>query len=201
MIELREIREKEQIRASEILAESFADKFRVALGKDDEKNKIFIVDAISYFWKEKNIHDIWAFEDGVLLWVISLKWISEEKKMNHWMKFSDFRKKYGLWKILKFIWLAMLLDHVVKKDECYIDNVAVSEQARGKGVGTKLLEAWEDWAREWNKKIYSLFVADSNRAKELYERKGFVTKKKESSHITKYLFGRKDWLYMEKELI
>lgn len=49
MIELREIREKEQIQASEILAESFADKFRVALGKDDKKNKIFIVDAISYF--------------------------------------------------------------------------------------------------------------------------------------------------------
>ncbi|GMI50278.1 hypothetical protein ScalyP_jg2000 [Parmales sp. scaly parma] len=66
--------------------------------------------------------------------------------------------------------------HTVKPGECYVDWLAVLPAARGKGVGTKLLQWAEERARERKCDRMTLGVINGNPAKRLYERFGFVTR-------------------------
>ena len=55
-----------------------------------------------------------------------------------------------------------------------MDGIAVSAQARGQGVGTRLLAAIEDHARVLGKTSIRLDVIDTNPdARRLYERVGY----------------------------
>jgi ribosomal protein S18 acetylase RimI-like enzyme len=63
--------------------------------------------------------------------------------------------------------------HDVKPGECYIDWIAVLPQARGKGVGTKLLEWGKETARARGCTYMSLGVINGNPAIRLYERFAF----------------------------
>ena len=59
-------------------------------------------------------------------------------------------------------------------DEGFISNVAVTSSARGKGVGSKLLEKLSDFAKEKGIKTISLEVRPSNApAIALYEKFGY----------------------------
>ena len=66
--------------------------------------------------------------------------------------------------------------HTTKPGEAYIDHLMVSSTARGKGVGTKLLEWAETLARERNCTFLALEVLNGNPAKRLYERFGLEVK-------------------------
>lgn len=55
-----------------------------------------------------------------------------------------------------------------------MEFLSVTAQARGQGVGTKLLQWGEERAREHNATELTLSVLNGNPAKRLYERFGFV---------------------------
>eukprot|EP00164_Ancoracysta_twista_P021561 GFYU01039247.1.p1 GENE.GFYU01039247.1~~GFYU01039247.1.p1 ORF type:complete len:198 (-),score=25.55 GFYU01039247.1:26-619(-) len=63
--------------------------------------------------------------------------------------------------------------HKVVPGESYIEMMSVAPEARGKGVGTKLLQWCEDTARERGAEFLSLGVVSGNPAKRLYVRFGF----------------------------
>jgi len=65
------------------------------------------------------------------------------------------------------------LMHEVKPKECHVISIAVSAEARGKGVGTKLLQWVEAKAREKACDRITLHVVRGNPAIRLYERVGF----------------------------
>lgn len=57
------------------------------------------------------------------------------------------------------------IDHTCKEGEAYIVVIAVSERARGKGVGTTLMKWAENWALQRRHTMISLTVVNGNRAK------------------------------------
>ena len=60
------------------------------------------------------------------------------------------------------------------EDMVYIEALAVAAQARGKGIGTRLLNDGEAWAVRQGRKRMALHVLLKNtRARRLYERMGF----------------------------
>lgn len=63
--------------------------------------------------------------------------------------------------------------HDPQRREFYIDSLAVTEQARGKGVGTKLLQWAQDLALSLGDTRLTLGVMARNPAIRLYERFGF----------------------------
>jgi ribosomal protein S18 acetylase RimI-like enzyme len=63
--------------------------------------------------------------------------------------------------------------HIPKPNELYIDMLAVTKEARGKGLGTKLLNWAEGIAKERDFTILTLEVVNGNPAKRLYDRFGF----------------------------
>ncbi|GMI12414.1 hypothetical protein TrVE_jg10366 [Triparma verrucosa] len=66
--------------------------------------------------------------------------------------------------------------HKVKPGEVHVESLAVLPEARGKGVGRKLLQWGEDKAKADGCSLYSLAVLKGNPALRLYERFGFVKK-------------------------
>lgn len=68
-----------------------------------------------------------------------------------------------------------LIDVEAHDDELYIDTVCVTEAARGRGIGTQLLQFAEKRAIETGYQKLSLNVELSKeKAKKLYEKLGFV---------------------------
>ncbi|MGM0125161.1 hypothetical protein IGI37_002559 [Enterococcus sp. AZ194] len=59
-------------------------------------------------------------------------------------------------------------------DEWYLDTISVSEEFRGQGIGSELLDALPMLAESKGKKVIGLSVDESNPgARKLYTRKGF----------------------------
>ena len=70
--------------------------------------------------------------------------------------------------------LRMFFSHRAKPDELYIDFIAVTSAARGRGLGASLLSEARRVAREGGFEYVRLDVVDTNpRAQALYEREGY----------------------------
>ncbi len=89
--------------------------------------------------------------------------------------FADLRASYGL---LSSLWrapLLALLERDMTAGVLLMDGILVAPEARGRGVGTALLNVIKDTARDQNCHAVQLDVIDTNpRARALYERQGFV---------------------------
>lgn len=71
--------------------------------------------------------------------------------------------------------LSYYIEPEAHDDEYYIDTICVSEQARGKGIGTLLLQFSGDQARKLGFNKLSLNVElEKLKARKLYEREGFI---------------------------
>ena len=83
-------------------------------------------------------------------------------------------KVYGiLGGILRMGGLA-ILHHRTTSDELYVDGVAVADEMRGKGIGSRLFDLLERIASKKRIRTISLEVIDTNpRAKVLYKNLGF----------------------------
>jgi ribosomal protein S18 acetylase RimI-like enzyme len=88
---------------------------------------------------------------------------------------SEFIRQFGsLSGTIRFVMFKLFALAYDQKD-MYIDILAVSPAMRGKGIGTLLLDAVFQTAREKGFKSVSLEVVDTNPdARRLYERVGFV---------------------------
>lgn len=88
--------------------------------------------------------------------------------------FKDLRTIYGplgaLWRLFPLA----LFERATTPDRLVMDGICVDRHARGRGVGTALLEAMVEEARKRGLRAVQLEVVDTNpRARALYERRGF----------------------------
>lgn len=83
----------------------------------------------------------------------------------------------------------------------YLNGVAVFDEFRGQGFGTKLLKLSEDLARESEAGEMSLIVAEENEgARRLYERLGFTIRARRPVVSSAGFEHEGDWLLMIKPL-
>ncbi len=94
---------------------------------------------------------------------------------------------------IKGNWAALILSLYERKPmpgELVMDGIAVQAKARGKGVGSRLLEEIVKYAKEHEFNSVRLDVIDINpKAKKLYERKGFKAVKTEYFPYLRWLLG------------
>lgn len=103
----------------------------------------------------------------------------------------------GLWRGM----LLSVLERDLESGVLLMDGICVTENARGRGVGTALLEGIEGVARDRACPRLRLDVIDTNpRARALYERRGFQQVGEESTGPFRYLFGFDSATRMEKTL-
>jgi ribosomal protein S18 acetylase RimI-like enzyme len=126
-------------------------------------------------------------DDGALLGVVGFK---TNKSALVDGSFADLRNVYG---IFGATWRAAFLNLLERDTEdarFLMDGIFVAPYARGRGVGTALLNAIIIEAKARGYAQVRLEVIDSNlRARALYEREGFKAIKTQSLGPFRYIFG------------
>lgn len=86
-----------------------------------------------------------------------------------------------------------------KKDisGAYIQNISVGENCRGEGIGTKLIEYYsQNMKQQGTNSLFLDVPIENERAKKMYERRGFFTIKK-----IKIFLSSSGYYRMEKKLV
>lgn len=115
---------------------------------------------------------------------------------------SAFVRQYGwLRGLFKLLLLYICFAERGSKGELAIDSIVVHPAMRGKGIGTRLLEAVFDFARAKGFGSVRLEVVDTNPdARRLYERMGFVATKTHRHPYLRRMMGFSAVTTMVKEL-
>lgn len=186
----------------EILLHSFGSKFNNLTRLNKEELKNYATEAA--FFDRFPTHGYFvATLNNKVVGVVKCGY-TNQKKLKDLEKKSFFYlvKKYGLLNVLKLSFASILLSSNAVPGEYYIEHIAVSESARGHGLGTLLINRVFEEANQLNEihKV-TLYVADSNPgAKKLYEKLGFRTIKKRRSLLMHLFFKNRTWYYMTKNL-
>lgn len=114
---------------------------------------------------------------------------------------SAFSGFSSLWRYLAYF-VMRLIHGETDPDVIHIDPLVVSEQARGLGIGSSLLNKTFEYAKFSGKKKVILEVVDTNPlAKKLYERMGFRVVKEENLSLFTKRAGFQIFYHMEKDII
>lgn len=153
-------------RAIEIFWAAFSQKLGPILG-DDHRARDLLADSLN---QERLIA---AYIDGQLMGVAGLEY---ERQTFLEITPRLCIKHFGfLGGLRRFLVMGLLFAHKIPNDTLYLDSLAVHPDARGMGVGTRLLGEFEALARQKGFAKVRMDVVDTNpRAKALYERQGFV---------------------------
>ncbi|AKS47449.1 Acetyltransferase (GNAT) family protein [Octadecabacter temperatus] len=136
-------------------------------------------------------------ETGVLLGVAGFKTFDGALVGGTW---RDLARHYGWIGSTWRVGLLALLERDTENERFLMDGVFVHENARGKGVGTALLNGICDEARDRGYKEVRLDVIDTNpRARALYERKGFVAGESQNLGPLRFIFGFKSATIMIRQ--
>jgi len=199
MVVVRQATIGDMPRVGEILVEGFSSKFNVVFGRRVDRAPR-VVAQIERLRFERELCALFVAEvDGRVVGVLELT-ARRERLGDLWGQFLIMLREVGTFYTLRATIGLVLLHEATVWDTAYVTNVAVAAEFRGRGVGWKLLESAEEWARTRGKRSISLHVAVSNRARHLYERFGFRLEKQSEEWLTGLLFGIRTWLYVVKPL-
>lgn len=181
----------------------FGGKFLSLSKLSDDRLALFFEKLLLHYPEDTAGQRVVAIQNGEVIGTLSLKWSQEfslDKQARHrpsWQDFSDF-SMLGKWSLLKLLLGLHYLGYQPKGRECYIADVSVHPQHRGKGVGTQLLLwAQRHMATQSFSDYLSLHVSANNqRAKQLYEQLSFRTCSQDNSIMRYFLFKEYEWNYM-----
>jgi ribosomal protein S18 acetylase RimI-like enzyme len=178
----------------DIFVDAFSDKFSVIF-----RNKLSQGKALMrHYWHLTALDGAFVAEvNSEVAGIIQLQTTNTPQYSSVWglLRGLDF---FG---VLRTFLAFIILEHKIQKNECYVEHLAVSEAFRGRGLGKALLRQGEEFAREHQKSVYSLFVAiDNQGAHQLYRSVGFVDVKVKNSLLTKWFLGKRSFVFMQKQL-
>ncbi|MHA2423465.1 MAG: GNAT family N-acetyltransferase [Candidatus Thorarchaeota archaeon] len=155
--------EEQRMSIAMMLYESLGDKLNPVFGRDERG----IACVASILQSERLLL---AMADNEVLGIAGLMF----RDLGYMDSSLRILRKHLGWGIFRAMFNGWLLEHRAKKDELYLDTIAVSEQARGHGIGSKLLQEVIDFGCKEGFSYLKLSVIDTNPwAKSLYERMGF----------------------------
>ncbi len=171
--------------------EAFKGKFKWAIGSQLKRVRLWsqIIDPK---------HVIGIFREEQLLGIL----LYSTPNNSGWKDVGIIRRIWALLpskEAIKILFIFGLLEKGLPKNLLYIEAIAVSDEARGMGIGTQLLTVAESVARSSGFEGLELRVIQENyRARLLYEREGFRMTGTEDTGFIYPLVGFKSAHKMEK---
>ena len=138
-------------------------------------------------------------ENGKVAATILIRLRKSQKRQKK-LPFFTLCRRYGFRNILFLSFQLAALDSV-NPDDCYLEHIAVDSVWRGKGLGTMLISYAEELLISQGFTSLSLAVAESNKAKYLYERMGFQAIHRIHSRSKGKFLGISNWVFMRKNLV
>lgn len=100
------------------------------------------------------------------------------------------REHLGTWRSIRALGVLSLYERSLSPEQLLLDGISVSPEARGAGIGTKLLKRIIRFAASESYRTIRLDVIDTNPgARRLYERLGFVATETTHFPFLKRLLG------------
>lgn len=199
MITTNLLNEKQKKEAAQILYDAFKLKFIHAWlhNKSEGKTFLFLEEGLSFEY------GIFAIQNERVIGLLGLDLGKGKRFLN--FPFHTFLSTYGfLGGIIRYLihfLETIFINSPANKMQSRVYPLAVSPDYRGKGVGSKLLTAFEEHSKELRNKTIALEVVDTNpRAKMLYEKEGYITKKYIWTAIFTKKAGFNGLYYMKKQL-
>jgi len=173
--------EKHRTAAVDLYEEAFGQKFSVAI-PDKEKRRQFLKKC---FMLE---YAIGAVYQDKLIGLAGFK--TPQGSLTGDITYSELLSLLGIFKGHWAIAIFELYERKAALQELVMDGISVHSDARGKGVGSRLLSEVARYAKEHQFNRVRLDVIDINaKAKKLYERMGFTAVKVDSYPYLKWLLG------------
>ncbi|WP_051290055.1 GNAT family N-acetyltransferase [Paenibacillus massiliensis] len=188
---------------SHLLVHSFGSKFRFLTGLGHHELACQLQQVLESFPEQHTSQRVVAVQEGKVIGTLSLKWHTQSQanpapdQGTIWRLVKNLNPRRA-WAMFRFLTGLQILSHTPKHRECYIADVAVHPDFRGKGVGTLLIQWAQEYAYTHPLLHYvSLHVAASNSgAQHLYEQHSFRTLEMKHSLLSQLLFGERMWHYM-----
>lgn len=179
-----------------LVINAFQSKF-TSLANLDEINYLSL---INHLWEipydSHNAKQVVIKDNHNICATMLIKRKSKKKEKGLKFDYISLSKQYGHRNVIKLITGLLVLNHSVKKEEWYIDHIAVDKNYRGKGIGKVLINWAKDFIEQGNK--LTLFVSTKNKnAIHLYTKEGFQIKNKKISFWKWILFREPCWYFME----
>ena len=178
--------------ALRVVYEAFAAKFRVGFRSPEDIVRLFRVSV-------DTTSCITAAVDGALVGVLTFRTAeSEFYRLDPVAVFSNFPPLRAFRVMLNL----MFLLQTARPHEFIVTSLAVTPEARDRGVGTALMQRAEERARTLGKRTVGLGVIQENQAAiRLYRRLGYRTAWSTSSILARMTTGSREVRRMEKILV
>lgn len=200
-IEIRPMEEADFLQATDIMLESFRSKLLALKDWPDERVRDLMLYA-NVFHKDILLGHYVAVLNKEVAGILHLKWYENAKLKAPDFALMNLFRQFGFFPMIRTGLGLLMFNSVINRGEMAVDFIAVSGDHRGKGIGSKLLEFGEDFAKsKKNIRKYTLMVIGRNqRAKNLYERQGFFVKKHQNVKWLKWLTSIESYDYMVKDV-
>lgn len=184
-----------------LVVEGFVDKFRPVF-----RSRLDVASRIMEHWVELE-HELGGVrslivEDagGPVASVGIRTGASDDEKLSRRL-WEALREHLGLISAVRSAALLSYPRHNPVKTEAYVERLVVSDDHRQQGLARWLLHEAESLGRDSEKHSIGLHVSDNNRpARRLYETEGFDESSRQSSRLTRYSLGIREWIYLTKSL-
>ncbi len=200
-VSIRAYEEKDYMEMLEITMELWNLKMEPYTKSGFEINKN-IIDDTGTIPKRINEGILVAEVDKHIAGVVHLDFKGKKESKGESLSVLRLILKYGLSRLIKARDMGIFFEHKVEDDELHIHGIVVSSKYRSMGLGSKLFDEVEKFAKKQKLKKITLEVLDSNiRAHTLYKRLGFkIVKQVEFSKQQQEYFESKSHIYMMKQL-
>ena len=171
-----------QLEAAAILYdEAFGAKFQAAIASRDDRLQLFEQTFLREF-------AICANRGSELVGLAGFH--TSEGSLTGGIGWTELEAHLGFFRALRAAVVFGFYERSLKPGELLMDGIAVREDHRGQGIGTRLLSEIVQYARDHAYQSVRLDVIDTNPgARRLYERTGFTVVKSESFPYLRWLFG------------
>lgn len=190
-IDKQELDENDKKAIAKIVKEGFWGKMGNFFQKVNSYDSVNILEQSITFDKGFYYKEEGKVLGAVLLWTEDVPYLNFGREA---------RKGLGFWNAI-ILQIGFAGFKPKRKDGLKLAMIAVSSEARGKGVGTKLLDYLNDLAIHDGFKRITLEVIDSNRkAIDLYKRKGYKCVKYINTAIFTRKMGFRGYYKMQREI-
>ncbi|MDN5696974.1 MAG: GNAT family N-acetyltransferase [Rubrobacter sp.] len=200
-LQLRQATPDDDRALAKLVVEGFSDKFVPVFRGKLERSVEIMTRWISLEHSIGGVYSLILESNGEPVASVGVRTGHSDDEALSRKLWGTLRDQLGLLPALRAAALLSYPRHNPIKTEAYVERLVVTKSHRQQGLARRLLYEAETMGRDTDKSSVGLHVSGGNLpAIKLYQTEGFEEISRQSSRLTGYSLGIKEWLYLKKGL-